>query len=55
MTTKEAAEFFGNASKLAEALNISRSAVSKWGDVPPALRQYQLQALSDGKLQINAT
>lgn len=51
MKTKDAAEFFGGKKKLAEALGISPSAVTMWGEVIPSSRQYQIQVLTKGKLK----
>lgn len=51
MTKSEAIKHFGSASKLARALRISRAAVSRWPEnTVPALRQFQLEALTGGKL-----
>ena len=53
MKTKDAIALFGNKTKLAQALGIHMSSVGKWrGDSPPLLRQYQLQALTAGRLQV---
>ncbi|ATH82858.1 Cro/Cl family transcriptional regulator [Ectopseudomonas mendocina] len=51
MKTKSAADFFGSKKKLAEALGISPSAVTMWGDEVPELRQYQIERLTRGKLK----
>lgn len=52
MTTKEALAYYGNdARRLAGALGIWHSAVYQWGERPPALRQLQLQHLTDGGLK----
>jgi len=51
MTTKEALAHYGNdARALAKALRIWHSAVYQWGEHPPALRQLQLERLTDGAL-----
>ena len=55
MTINEAINHFGSATALAKALKIKKSAVSQWrktGKIPP-LRQYQLQEVTNGKLQMN--
>lgn len=54
MLTKDAVAFFNGKSKLAAALGISPAAVSQWGKHVPGLRQYQLQAISGGKLAVNS-
>lgn len=51
MKTQEAAEFFGGKKKLAQALGISPSAVTMWGETVPEVRQYQIQVISNGKLK----
>lgn len=51
MKTKSAADFFGSKKKLAEALGISPSAVTMWGDDVPDLRQYQIERLTRGKVK----
>lgn len=51
MKTKSAADFFGSKKKLAEALGISPSAVTMWGDDVPELRQYQIERLTRGKVK----
>ncbi|WP_236183283.1 Cro/CI family transcriptional regulator [Pseudomonas juntendi] len=54
MKTRDAANHFGSKKKLAEALGIQPSAVTMWGEFVPISRQYQLQILSNGKLQAEA-
>lgn len=51
MKTHEVAEFFGNKTKLAEALGIRPSAVTMWGETIPESRQYQIEVLSKGKFK----
>lgn len=51
MKTKEAADFFGGKRKMAEALGVSPSAVSQWGEFVPLIRQYQIQVVTKGKLK----
>lgn len=51
MKTQDAADFFGGRKKLAEALGISPSAVSMWGESVPMSRQYQIEILSKGKIK----
>jgi len=51
MKTSDVADFFGSKRKLAEALGISPSAVTMWGEVVPAVRQYQIQVLTLGALK----
>lgn len=51
MRTADAVKHFGSAVKLAEALGITRQAVSFWGKDVPKLRAYQLQLLTGGVLR----
>ena len=51
MNKKDAIKHFGNAANLAKALNVSRQAITLWGDTVPLLRQYQLQELTNGELK----
>jgi DNA-binding transcriptional regulator YdaS (Cro superfamily) len=52
MKTKEAISHFGNKLKLAKALNVSKSAVSQWGEDVPELRAYQIERLTRGALKV---
>jgi hypothetical protein len=51
MKTKEVAAHFGSKTKLADALGISPSAVTMWGETVPEARQFQLQVLTSGKFK----
>ena len=55
MKTADAIKFFGTATRLAKALDISGAAVSMWGEEVPFGRAYQLQVLTKGRLQAVAT
>lgn len=50
MTTNEVLRVFETKAEVARALDISPSAVSRWGIIPPLLRQYQLQVVTAGRL-----
>ncbi|MEL4429846.1 Cro/CI family transcriptional regulator [Shewanella mangrovisoli] len=54
MKTKDAISHFGNKSKLAKALNISKSAIAQWGSDVPELRAFQIERLTDGALKVGA-
>ncbi|MCS6114488.1 Cro/CI family transcriptional regulator [Shewanella baltica] len=54
MKTKDAISHFGNKLKLAKALNVSKSAISQWGDDVPELRAFQIERLTDGQLMATA-
>lgn len=52
MSFDQAVAYYGSQSKLAEALGISKAAVSKWTTAAiPMLRQYQLEKMTGGKLK----
>jgi hypothetical protein len=51
MTTFEAIEFFGSKPALAAALGLKTPSIYEWGELPPPLRQIQLEMLTDGKLK----
>lgn len=51
MKTVDAIAHFGNKNRLAKALGITRCSVSHWGEIVPALRAYQIEKLTDGKLK----
>jgi transcriptional repressor of cell division inhibition gene dicB len=51
MTTHEAIKHYTTQTKLANALGIKQGSVSGWGEYPPALRQLQLQRITNGKLK----
>lgn len=55
MTTQEAISHYGSKAEIARALGIKKASVSGWGDEPPLGRQYQIQALTKGKLKANPT
>ncbi|HDS0941461.1 TPA: Cro/Cl family transcriptional regulator [Pseudomonas putida] len=53
MNTDQAVAHFGSKKKLADALGISPGAVTLWKNVIPHLRQYQIQSVTDGALQVD--
>lgn len=55
MRKAAAIEHFGSAVALAEALNISKGAVSQWGDTVPEGSAYKLQVITGGRLQVIAS
>lgn len=54
MNMTDAVAHFGSKKKLADALGISPSAVTMWGESIPELRQYQIERLTKGKLARSA-
>lgn len=52
MTTDEAITWGGGTQKaLADRLGIAQPSVAGWGERPPALRQLQIELLSEGALK----
>ena len=52
MTKLEAIAWAGNAANLSKLIGVSRAAITQWKAVPE-LRQWQLQQISEGKLQVD--
>jgi transcriptional repressor of cell division inhibition gene dicB len=50
MLTEQVISHFGSATAVAEALKISISAVSQWGERVPPLRAAQIAHLTDGRI-----
>ncbi|UZR29058.1 Cro/CI family transcriptional regulator [Methylococcus mesophilus] len=53
MNKTDVIRHFGSGSKVAEALGISRMAVSSWPSLIPLLRAYQIERLSKGALRVD--
>lgn len=51
MKTRDAIKHFGSQTKLAQALNITKGAVSQWGENVPAHRALELEKLTGGALR----
>lgn len=51
MNMTDAVGHFKTKTKLAEALGISPSAVSMWGETIPHIRQCQIQVITKGRLK----
>lgn len=54
MTLEDARAYFGNYAKIAEALDISRSAVTQWAGEIPESSQLQLHRITKGALKADA-
>lgn len=50
MTTNQVIEFFGSQSNVARKLKIKPPSVSGWGRRPPAMRQLQIEMMTNGRL-----
>lgn len=51
MKTSDVIALYESQEKAARLLGISQSAVAQWGEYPPALRQLQIEALTEGALK----
>jgi DNA-binding transcriptional regulator YdaS (Cro superfamily) len=51
MRTDEAITYFGSQVKLAKALAMAQPSIAQWGDFPPAIRQVQIERLTNGGLK----
>ena len=51
MKTREVFQFFGNGAQTAKQLGISHAAVYQWGERPPIMRQYHIEAVTRGRLK----
>jgi hypothetical protein len=54
MKTQDAIAYFGSASAVAVAANISKAAVSQWGELVPLKTAVLLEHVSQGRLPANA-
>lgn len=51
MKTSDAVQHFGGVKALADALDIWPHNISRWGEYPPASRQYEIEVKTGGKLR----
>lgn len=54
MTLDQARVYFGNYARLAEALGISRGAITQWNGSIPEPRQIELHRITKGALKADA-
>lgn len=54
MTKSQAIKWFGSVSALAKALGVTYEAVRQW-DVIPELRQFQIERITGGALNVDQT
>jgi len=52
MRTKQAIKYFKSVPALADALGITRQAVSQWGEFVPRGKAFELQILTGGGLRV---
>ena len=48
----DAVSHFGNSTKLAEALGITKGSVSQWKETIPKLRAYEIERITGGALKV---
>jgi hypothetical protein len=53
MYTRDAINHFGNKSKTAAALGVTKQAASKWGELLPERLAYRAERVSRGKLRVD--
>lgn len=53
MRLQEAIAHYGTKMELAKRLNISRGAISQWGENIPKLRQYEIERDTQGRLKVD--
>ena len=51
MKTTDAIKYFGTQAKLGAAIGLKQHSVSGWGDLPPPLRQLQIEHITNGALK----
>lgn len=54
MTLEQAREFYGNYAKVADALGISRGAITQWAGEIPEQRQIELHRITKGALKADS-
>jgi DNA-binding transcriptional regulator YdaS (Cro superfamily) len=52
MKKAEAIKHFGSGNKLAKALGLTRSCISKWPDPVPIHRAVQIENMTHGKVKV---
>lgn len=55
MLKADVVKHYKTATKAAEALGISKAAVSRWGNVVPLIRAYKYQELTRKKLKVDSS
>lgn len=54
MNYSDVIKHFGGVQALADALGIKKQAIYQWGGVIPRLRQFEIEALTEGKFKAQA-
>jgi hypothetical protein len=53
MYKKDVINHFNGAQAIAKALEISKQAISGWGDVIPRGAAYEIESITDGELKVD--
>jgi len=53
MLTVKALGYYDTKKELADALGLTKGAISQWGEVVPEGQAYKLQSITDGALQVD--
>ena len=51
MKKSEVVAYFGNQTKLAEALGVNKSSISQWPDIIPEKQAFRIERITKGKLK----
>lgn len=55
MLKKDVIAHFGSPNEAAEAIGVTKSAVSQWKEIVPRGIAYKVQVITGGKMQVNPT
>lgn len=53
MLKKDVVQHFGSNQAIATALKLNRSAISRWGDLIPLARAYEIEVITKRKLKVD--
>lgn len=53
MLKKTVLEYFNGVTPLAKKLNLTRGAISQWGEIIPEKNAYRIQEITEGELKVN--
>lgn len=55
MKKNDVISHFGNATKAANALGVTKSAISQWPETIPRLRAFEIERITNGELKADFT
>lgn len=55
MKKKDVIAHFGNQQKTADALAVTQASVSRWGEIIPRLRAFEIEHITNGKLKVDVS